>query len=191
MRIGNNDAGHIWNVSGIGNFSENDAWCSCLHCQYSQATNLQSEAYRSLVTLPARLMGKIIPAPITFVIVQLLLEATRFQINDVTLVLALILLFYKCFCVLIGFLTIRLGYKLINDGVKGEFNFTGEYNGIKGGLISSSPGLLFVGLGTFMICFGIFTKRTLSTPATERTVAPVHSTRDEIDDIPQDTLQFH
>jgi hypothetical protein len=66
----------------------------------------------------------------------------------------------KIFCFLIGYLTIRLGYKLIESGVKGEFKFSANYHGIKGGLVSSSPGLLFVLLGVGLICYAMYVNKT-------------------------------
>ena len=78
-----------------------------------------------------------------------------------TLGLAVILTTYKIVSFIVGYLVIKLGYKLIQQGVKGEFNFSSEYKGVKGGLVSSSPGLLFVLLGTFVICFAIFSRNPL------------------------------
>jgi len=60
------------------------------------------------------------------------------------LTLPALIVLEKIVCFIIGYLIVRLGYKLLISGIKGEFKFTSEYKGIKGGLISSSPGLLFV-----------------------------------------------
>ena len=68
----------------------------------------------------------------------------------------------KLVCFIIGYLIIRLGYKLMVSGVKGEFKFTGETKGIKGGLISSSPGLLFVLLGTILIGYAMYVDKPFS-----------------------------
>ncbi|SEO59221.1 hypothetical protein SAMN05428947_10353 [Mucilaginibacter sp. OK283] len=65
----------------------------------------------------------------------------------------------KVICFFLGYLIVKLGYNLINTGVKGEFNFTSEYKGIKAGLVSSSPGLLFVLLGTCLIAYAIFVEK--------------------------------
>lgn len=72
-------------------------------------------------------------------------------------VLGIVLVFLlKITAFVLGYLTIRLGYQLIADGAKGEFNFSGELIGAKAGLVSMSPGLLFVVLGTFLIGYAIF-----------------------------------
>ncbi|WP_121811802.1 hypothetical protein [Mucilaginibacter kameinonensis] len=77
-------------------------------------------------------------------------------VMDILPYLPVILVFtMKMACFLFGYLTIRLGYKLINSGVKGEFKFSAGYHGVKGGLVSSSPGLLFVLLGIILIAFAI------------------------------------
>lgn len=65
----------------------------------------------------------------------------------------------KIVCFLLGYLTIKLGYKLINDGIKGEFKFTVDYKGIKGGLISSTPGLLFILLGVILIGYAMYVSK--------------------------------
>jgi|EndMetStandDraft_4_1072995.scaffolds.fasta_scaffold00316_6 hypothetical protein len=72
------------------------------------------------------------------------------------LVLPSILLFLmKIICFTLGYLIVRLGYKLISAGVTGKFNFTADMKGTKLGLASSSPGLLFVLLGTILIGYAI------------------------------------
>lgn len=62
-------------------------------------------------------------------------------------------------CFVLGFLTIRLGYKLILQGAKGEFKFSGSLAGLKSKLESISPGLLFVLLGIILIGYGMGVKR--------------------------------
>jgi hypothetical protein len=57
---------------------------------------------------------------------------------------------------ILGFLTVKMGHGLIRDGVKGNFKFTTEAKGIKGALQSSSPGLLFVLLGVFIMGYAMF-----------------------------------
>lgn len=57
---------------------------------------------------------------------------------------------------ILGFLTVKMGHSLIRDGVKGNFKFTTEAKGIKGALQSSSPGLLFVLLGVFIMGYAMF-----------------------------------
>ncbi|QEC75866.1 hypothetical protein [Mucilaginibacter ginsenosidivorax] len=67
----------------------------------------------------------------------------------------ILLFLLKIFCFTLGYLIVRLGYKLISAGVTGKFNFTADMKGTKLGLASSSPGLLFVLLGTFLIGYAI------------------------------------
>jgi len=65
----------------------------------------------------------------------------------------------KIVCFILGYLTIKLGYKLISSGVKGEFKFSAKLGGVKTDLASVSPGLLFVLLGVFLIGFAIFVEK--------------------------------
>ena len=68
----------------------------------------------------------------------------------------------KAICFILGYKTIKLGYQLMKDGIKGEFNFSADYKGLKGGLISSSPGLLFLLLGILLIGYAMGVKKTVS-----------------------------
>lgn len=70
--------------------------------------------------------------------------------------------FVKIVCFVLGFFTIKLGHQLIRDGVKGEFTFSADYKGAKGGLVSSSPGLLFLLLGILLIGYAMGTEKTVS-----------------------------
>ena len=65
----------------------------------------------------------------------------------------------KIVCFILGYLTIRLGHKLIASGVKGEFKFSAELAGGKADLASMSPGLLFVLLGVFLIGYAIYVEK--------------------------------
>jgi hypothetical protein len=62
----------------------------------------------------------------------------------------------KLVCLILGYMTIRLGYQLIASGVKGEFKFSTKMSGVSADLASVSPGLLFVLLGAMLIGLGIF-----------------------------------
>jgi hypothetical protein len=62
----------------------------------------------------------------------------------------------KIVCFILGYFTIRLGYKLITSGVKGEFKFSAKLGGAKTDLASVSPGLLFVLLGVFLIGYAMY-----------------------------------
>jgi len=79
-----------------------------------------------------------------------------FTMDIEALVFPALIVLLKMTCFIIGYLIVRLGYNLLVSGIKGEFKFTSEYKGIKGGLISSSPGLLFVLLGTLLIAYTVF-----------------------------------
>ena len=50
----------------------------------------------------------------------------------------------------------------MQEGIKGDFKFTANYSGLKGGLVSSSPGLLFMTLGVFLIGYAMYTDKTIS-----------------------------
>lgn len=65
----------------------------------------------------------------------------------------------KIVCFILGYLIIKLGYQLINSGVKGEFKFSTKLGGIKADLTSVSPGLLFVLLGVLLIGYAIYVKK--------------------------------
>jgi len=75
------------------------------------------------------------------------------------LALPLLTFVLKLSCFIIGYFIIRMGYNLIVRGIQGEFKFSSEFKGLKGGLISSSPGLLFVLLGTCLIAFAMFVNK--------------------------------
>ncbi len=65
----------------------------------------------------------------------------------------------KIVCFILGYLTVRLGYKLIAAGVKGQFKFSAKLGGAKADLASMSPGLLFVLLGIFLIGYAIYVEK--------------------------------
>jgi len=82
--------------------------------------------------------------------------------NQLTFLLAwAMLILMKIVCFVLGYLTIRLGYKLIDSGAKGEFKFSGKLGGLKADLFSASPGLLFVLLGVFLIGYAIYVEKPL------------------------------
>jgi len=70
-----------------------------------------------------------------------------------------LIVFEKIVCFILGYLTIYLGYKLITSGAKGEFSFSADLHGVKAGLSSISPGLLFVLLGTLIIGYAIYVEK--------------------------------
>lgn len=63
----------------------------------------------------------------------------------------------------VGYLLVRLGFELIRDGAKGDFQFTGDLRGIKLGLASVSPGTLFALLGAVVIVVTLIQHRSANT----------------------------
>ena len=63
---------------------------------------------------------------------------------------------------ILGYLTIRLGYKLIDSGVKGEFKFSAKLGGLSTDLASLSPGLLFVLLGVMLIGYAVYVDKPVN-----------------------------
>jgi hypothetical protein len=94
----------------------------------------------------------------------------------------------KVVCFILGYKTIKLGYQMMKDGIKGEFNFSADYKGIKGGLVSSSPGLLFLLLGVLLIGYSMAVKKTVSldsetAPAPSRNERTLpHEPKEEVTD---------
>ena len=66
------------------------------------------------------------------------------------------LIVMKIVVFILGYLTIRMGYKLISSGVEGKFKFAAKLGGLKTDLASVSPGLLFVLLGVMLIGIAIY-----------------------------------
>lgn len=67
----------------------------------------------------------------------------------------------KIVCFILGYLTVRLGYQLIKQGVKGEFKFSASFGGTKADLASVSPGLLFVLLGVGLVGYAMYVDKTI------------------------------
>lgn len=63
---------------------------------------------------------------------------------------------YKIFTLIIGYLFARLGYNLLIKGVTGEFKFKGEIKGVKADLVSASPGLFFILMGTIIVGIALY-----------------------------------
>ena len=83
----------------------------------------------------------------------------------------LILIFFlKLATLLVGFLTVHLGYKLLVAGIKGEFKFSGRCLNNHADLASASPGLLFLLLGILLMSYSLFTDK--SVPISYKTKTP-------------------
>ncbi|WP_054032220.1 hypothetical protein [Desulfatitalea tepidiphila] len=70
---------------------------------------------------------------------------------------------YKVFSLLIGYLFAKLGYDLFIKGVSGEFKFKGEFKGVKADLVSASPGLFFILMGTIIVGITLYKGFSLET----------------------------
>lgn len=88
--------------------------------------------------------------------------------NEWTYVASLgLVILMKIICFILGYLTIRLGYRLIASGAKGEFKFSAQLGGVKTDLASVSPGLLFVLLGVLLIGYAMYVEKGVSMEKTQ------------------------
>ena len=81
----------------------------------------------------------------------------------------------KIVCFVISYKVVKLGYNLVNAGVRGEFKFSYEFAGLKADLASLSPGLLFVLLGMLFSVVAITVNKTITYQST-RTVPATTNT---------------
>ena len=70
---------------------------------------------------------------------------------------------YKIAILVLGYLIVRLGYNLFIKGVTGKFKFTAEIKGAKTHLISASPGLFLILMGTIVVGIGLYKGLSLET----------------------------
>lgn len=77
------------------------------------------------------------------------------SVNEMVVVNLILLFALKATSLGIGYLTIRLGFVLLQSGAKGEFKFSAKFAGGSADLASVSPGLLFVLLGVLLIGYAI------------------------------------
>lgn len=69
----------------------------------------------------------------------------------------------KLTAIVVGYKIVKLGYEALVRGIKGEFDFGGKITDqaeIK--LLSASPGLFFVLLGCFVICWALFVQKPIN-----------------------------
>lgn len=78
----------------------------------------------------------------------------------------------KIICFILGYLTIRLGYKLIKSGVTGEFKFSTSLSSFKADLASVSPGLLFVLLGVILIGYAMSEDKSVDVTTKSKNSVP-------------------
>lgn len=83
--------------------------------------------------------------------------------NLLSIVNTIAVLLAEITTLVVGYLLVRLGFELIRDGAKGDFNFTGDLRGIKLGLASVSPGTLFALLGAVVIVVTLIQHRSVNT----------------------------
>lgn len=83
--------------------------------------------------------------------------------NQETFLIGLAMLIaMKIVIFILGYLTIRMGYKLISSGVEGKFKFAAKLGGFKADLASVSPGLLFVLLGVMLIGIAVYVDKSIT-----------------------------
>lgn len=72
------------------------------------------------------------------------------------LITVLLVWSYKLAALVVGYLFARLGYLLFLKGVTGEFKFQLDVKGAKADLISASPGLFLILMGTLIAITGLY-----------------------------------
>ena len=75
--------------------------------------------------------------------------------EQLLLIGSLLVVALKITCFVLGYMIVKLGYRLILSGVRGEFKFSASFGGARADLASVSPGLLFVVLGVGLIGYAI------------------------------------
>jgi hypothetical protein len=68
----------------------------------------------------------------------------------------LLLLSYKIAALTTGYLFVKLGYKLLVKGISGDFKFSAEYKGVKADVVSASPGIFFILMGTIIVGIALY-----------------------------------
>ncbi len=63
---------------------------------------------------------------------------------------------YKIATLLVGCFFAGLGYALFRQGATGEFTFGMEFKGAKTSLMSASPGLFLILMGTIIVSVGLY-----------------------------------
>lgn len=74
------------------------------------------------------------------------------------LVASSMVVLFKLVVIFIAYKIIKLGYDLLLRGVKGEFEFSSNINGVQADIRSASPGLLFILLGCMIIIVAVTEK---------------------------------
>jgi hypothetical protein len=79
------------------------------------------------------------------------------------LITVLAILLFKLSVLVAGVLITWMGYKLMVKGVTGEFKFSSDFKGLKSGLASASPGLLFLLLGVMLLLAAVLKDKRFET----------------------------
>lgn len=77
------------------------------------------------------------------------------------------LVLFKLAVLFVGYLVARLGHDLLLKGVSGQFKFRTEFKGAKADLVSVSPGVFFVLMGTVLIAIGVIKDKPFETRITQ------------------------
>ena len=77
-------------------------------------------------------------------------------LNDSRLVTAFLVTGYKLATLIIGFLIVRMGFALLQQGITGQFKFKADFKGFKADIASAAPGVFFVFAGGVLIGLTIF-----------------------------------
>ena len=82
------------------------------------------------------------------------------------LVTTLSITLFKISVLIVGYLLAKMGYNLLIKGITGQFNFKGDFKGIKADLVSASPGTLFIVLAIILLIFATVVDKPFSTKIT-------------------------
>jgi hypothetical protein len=82
------------------------------------------------------------------------------------------LVLFKLAVLFVGYLIARLGHDLLLKGVSGQFKFRTEFSGAKADLVSVSPGVFFVLMGTVLITIGVIKDKPFETRVTQTSLKP-------------------
>jgi hypothetical protein len=79
------------------------------------------------------------------------------------LITVLAIVVFKLTVLIAGVFITWMGYKLMVRGITGEFKFSANFRGLKSGLASASPGLLFLLLGVLLLIVAVFKDKPFET----------------------------
>jgi hypothetical protein len=79
------------------------------------------------------------------------------------LITVLAIILFKIAALIVGYLLAKLGYDLLIKGITGQFQFKGDFKGVKADIVSASPGTLFIVLATVILIFTLIADKPFST----------------------------